>query len=195
MQVTLNHHTGLEHIISGIRICWKSQDKSDNGGPKDIALIKRIALKLKHSSVLRHSLYVFNCQASTKTLLAFTRHSVGVNFGVESTRYTTSKQGSSISFTPSRSDFVNERLDKVLVMVHECIKQGISDDDIALLLPQAYNYTFQVSMNAQALQHFFQLRGGVGSHAHYDINSLANAMFECLPSEQKFLFDHCIQHD
>ena len=114
MQAKLISHTGLEHIISGIRICWASEDKSDseyhqidyalddpadfhlNGklksyGPKDLALIDRIANKLKHSSVLRHSLYVFECKASTKTLLAFTRHSVGVNFGVQSTRYTTSK--------------------------------------------------------------------------------------------------------
>lgn len=211
----LKYHTGLEHIISGIRVCWASEDKSDsdyyqidsalddpayvhlNGklksyGPKDLALIDRIANKLKHSSVLRHSLYVFECVASTKTLLAFTRHSVGVNFGVQSTRYTTSKQGASITFTPSRSAFVNERIEQTMQMVQECIAEGVNDDDLAMLLPQAYNYRFQVSLNAQALQHFFTLRGGADSHAHYDINALANEMYNQLPNGHKFIFDHCI---
>lgn len=192
MTTKLLSHTGLEHIVSGIRMCWKSQDKSDNCGPTDLALIDRIANKLKHSSVLRHSLYIFECQASTKTLLAFTRHKAGVDFSVESTRYTTSKQGTSISFTDTRSPVVNKYLSDVMVMVQDCIQQGISDDDIAMLLPQAYNYTFQVSMNAQSLQHFFSLRSGPNSHAHYDINALANAMYDTLPTEHKFLFEHCV---
>jgi len=187
MKVTLLHHTPLDFIKDGIRMCWASQNLSDEMGPKDLALINRIANKNKHSSVLRHSLYIFQITASTKTLLAFTRHKAGVEFSVQSSRYTTSKCASTMTFTPTRTAAINSKLDAIIEIVNEAITEGASDDDIAMLLPQAYNYTFQVSMNAQAIQHFLSLR--TSSHAHYDIQAVADELFNQLPNEHKYLFE------
>ena len=187
MSVKLIYNTPLDMITSGIRVCWQSQAKSDNGGPADLKLIDRIANKMKHSSVLRHSLYVFDITASTKTLLAFTRHGAGVEFGVESTRYTTSKQGLSISFTPTGNETIDNYNNQHLDNIQECIKQGFADDDIAMMLPQAYNYRWQVSMNAQAIQHFLKLRTSPG--AHWDIRNVAFAIYYQLPKSHRFLFE------
>ena len=191
MKVTLLHHTPLDFIKDGIRMCWASQDKSDSMGPKDLALIDRIANKNKHSSVLRHSLYIFECTASTKTLLAFTRHKAGVDFSVQSSRYTTSKLRDSMTFTLTKDEAINKDLAIIYDIVIAAIERGAADDDIAMLLPQAYDYTFQVSMNAQAIQHFLALR--TSKSAHWDIRELAHAMFESLPEDHKYLFEDSVQ--
>jgi thymidylate synthase ThyX len=39
---------------SACRVCWDSTSKSDNGGPKDIELLKRVTIKYKHQSILEH---------------------------------------------------------------------------------------------------------------------------------------------
>lgn len=187
MQVELIYHTPLDLVNSGIRMCWNSESKSDCNGPIDQALNLRIANKLKHSSVLRHSLYVFRITASTKTLLAFTRHHAGVELSVQSTRYTTSKRADQLEFTQTPNPTINGYLDAIMKLVQDAVQSGASNDDIAMLLPQAYNYTWQVSMNAQAIQHFLKLR--TSPHAHYDIRAVAQAIFDALPSDHKYLFE------
>lgn len=191
MQVTLKFATPLDYIKDGIRMCWDSSCKSDNMGPNDLDLIDRIANKNKHSSVLRHSIYIFEIEASTKTLLAFTRHKAGVDFSVQSTRYTTKKRKDNLSYTSLSDPSRNEKLNRIMSIVLEAIDEGWSNDDISMLLPQAYNYTFQVSMNAQAIQHFLSLRTSKG--AHYDIRNLANAIYESLPDSHKYLFTHTLK--
>jgi thymidylate synthase ThyX len=57
MEIKLLHVSPLKHIISGIRKCWKSEDKSDNGGAKDIGLIKRI-ISAGHTSTLEHGIVI-----------------------------------------------------------------------------------------------------------------------------------------
>lgn len=190
MTVELLYNTPLTLVNSGIRMCWNSESKSDNNGPLDQELNVRIANKLKHSSVLRHSLYVFRITASTKTLLAFTRHHAGVEFSVQSTRYTTKKRAEQLEFTQTRNPTINGYLDAIMKIIQSAVDSGASNDDIAMLLPQAYNYTWQVSMNAQAIQHFLRLR--TSSHAHYDIRAVANAIYESLPSDHKYLFSDCL---
>ena len=95
-----------------------------------------------------------------------------------------------LTFTGDKE--IDDQLIAQLELSRQHAVAGKSDDFISMTLPQAYEYRFQVSLNAQALQHFFNLRGGCDSHAHYDINALANAMFDCLPEDHKFLFSHCI---
>jgi len=45
-------------------------------------------------------------------------------------------------------------------------------------------------MNAQAIQHFLELR--TTKDAHYDIQKLAYAIYEALPSEHIYLFKEYI---
>jgi len=193
MQVDLLYNTPLDLINSGIRMCWNSECKSDDNGPIDQALNVRIANKLKHSSVLRHSMYTFRITASTKTLLAFTRHHAGVEFSVQSTRYTTKKRADQLEFTETQNPTINGYLTTIMEIIQLAVASGASNDDIAMLLPQAYNYTWQVTMNAQSIQHFLKLR--LSSHAHYDIRAVANAIYEVLPESHKYLFSDCISQN
>lgn len=201
MKVKLLHHTPLWVCARAIRTCWDSHDKSDTSklmvnprgyaepeaGNRDKALIERVANKNKHSSVLRHLNYIFDIQGiSTKTLLAFTRHKAGVEFSVQSTRYTTKKRREDLQFTRTTNDDINEKLQDIMDIVDEAIEEGYNNDDISLLLPQAYQYSCVVTMNAQAIQHFLSLR--LKKDAHYDIRELAKAIYMNLPEEHKYLF-------
>ena len=142
---------------------------------------------MKHKSTLRHVQYVFECNnISTKTLLAFTRHSIGKDISVESTRFTLSKRIDELSVTYTKSEYVNTCLDAIMGMVAEGVKNGESNDDLSMLLPQGYNYSFITTMNIQSLQHFLELR--TPKTAHWDIRNFANALFNQIPEEHKYLF-------
>ena len=196
MEVKLLHSTPLWICSAAIRRCWASEGKSDTFiddrdgavvcGTKDKELIERIGNKLKHKSTLRHVTYIFDCSdVSTKTLLALTRHCVGKDISVESTRYTTSKRSDKLSFTETPNPAINKSLEVIMDLVQGHIQAGHSNDDISMLLPQAYNYSFIMTMNIQSLQHFLELR--TKRDAHYDIRKLANALFELIePSSSWF---------
>jgi thymidylate synthase (FAD) len=77
-------------------------------------------------------------------------------------------------------------MDRIISIVNEAIATGASNDDIAMLLPQGYNYTWQASMNAQAIQHMLDLR--TKRDAHFDIFDVANAIYSVLPEDHKYLF-------
>jgi thymidylate synthase (FAD) len=202
MKCELIYNTPLWVCARAIRTCWDSHDKSDSEpqydvvdgsylgtitGTKDKALIERVGNKNKHSSVLRHLNYTFDISGiSTKTLLAFTRHKAGVEFSVQSTRYTTKKRREDLMFTETKTTRINEMLQEIMDIVDDAIEEGFSNDDISMLLPQAYQYSCIVTMNAQAIQHFLSLR--TKKDAHYDIRDLAYAIYEQIPSEHKYLF-------
>lgn len=200
MKCELIYNTPLWVAAKSIRKCWNSEKHSDSWqitglegdafdecGEKDKALIERVANKNKHSSVLRHLNYTFDISGiSTKTLLAFTRHKAGVEFSVQSTRYTTKKRREDLMFTETKTTRINEMLQEIMDIVDDAIEEGFSNDDISMLLPQAYQYSCIVTMNAQAIQHFLSLR--TKKDAHYDIRDLAYAIYEQIPSEHKYLF-------
>jgi len=50
--------TPLNVVAHGIRTCWQSFGKSDNGGSNDLILIDRIGNKYKHASTLEHIIIV-----------------------------------------------------------------------------------------------------------------------------------------
>lgn len=45
-------------VARAIRKCYSTEDKSDNGGPKDLKLINTVGVISKHASVLRHGTIV-----------------------------------------------------------------------------------------------------------------------------------------
>lgn len=200
MKCELIYNTPLWVCSKAIRKCWNSEKHSDSWqitglegdafdecGERDKALIERVANKNKHSSVLRHLNYTFDISGiSTKTLLAFTRHKAGVEFSVQSTRYTTKKRREDLMFTETKTTRINEMLQEIMDIIDDAIEDGFSNDDISMLLPQAYQYSCIVTMNAQAIQHFLSLR--TKKDAHYDIRDLAYAIYEQIPSEHKYLF-------
>ena len=159
-------------------------------GPNDRDLIDRIGNKLKHESVKNHASFTFNISnITTKTLLALTRHDVGVEFSVQSTRYTTKKSVKSgkAGYTQSKSDLVNTHLETLNSMIKECVEAGLDNDEISMLLPQAWQYNLVCTMSVSALQHFLKLR--LTDHAHWDITDLALQLQSAIPSEYKYLFE------
>ena len=125
MEIKLLNITPIELIITGIRACYESQNKSDSYyetlndysdslnmyksiesfyrpkfklGEKDKALIERI-IKSGHLSTLEHSSITFLIEGFSRDVLQeFSRHRVGVSPSVKSTRYTLSELKNEESF-------------------------------------------------------------------------------------------------
>jgi len=203
MKINLLHSTPLVVASKAIRKCYKSEGLSDSQslgdllclGEKDKSLIYRIGNQMKHKSTLRHVQYVFECDnISTKTLLALTRHSIGKDISVESTRFTLSKRVDELSCTKTGNKYVDDCNEKIMEMVAIGVENGIKNDDLSMLLPQAYNYSFIMTMNIQSLQHFLELRTNSNT-AHWDIVNFANALADKIPEEHKYLFDESIHKE
>lgn len=197
MKVKLLHSTPLHICSTAIRECWDSHDKSDTVdgiiGESDKALIDRIGNKAKHTSVKNHINYTFQIEGiTTKTLLAFTRHDVGTEFSVQSTRYTTKKcvKNGTASYTESKSKKVNEYLKQIENMIKDCVESNEANDEISMLLPQAWNYNLVVTISLGAVQHFLQLR--LKSDAHWNIRDLANNILATIPKDHLYLYEDCI---
>ena len=188
--VKLIYHTPLWLASNGCRMSHDNHHLSDtvntddNVGPKDRALIDRVSNKLKHSSTLEYLSYVWDVHMSTKTLLAFTRHRVGISLTMRSTRYTTKKNRGKheVQATPTTEPY----LSRIMAIVDEALSTGMSNDEASLLLPQAYLYRGQLQLNARSLQHFLKLR--TAPDAHFQIRQLAYDLYNSLPSEHKYLF-------
>ena len=190
MQVTLLNQPTLDFVDTGIGKCW---GKGGYGADteKGKARIDRVCNKFHHSSMLRFVQYIFDVKLSTSALLEWTRHQVGVDYAVKSTRYCTKQDGDAISVEYSGNELVNKILDDHINDIKQLIKDhpSISNDDLKILLPQGFIYEMQVQFNAQSLQHFLSLR--TDKTAHYHIRQLANAVYDAIPKDHKYLFtDH-----
>ena len=189
MKVDLINTPNLEFVDNAIGQCW---DKGPLGCDTEDGnnRIDRICNKMKHSSMLRFVQYVFEVELSTSALLEWTRHQVGVDYSVKSTRYCTKQQPDNIKLELSKSDKVNILLQKQIKETIDFIKTNktIGNDDLKLLLPQAFIYKMQVQFNAQSLQHFLGLRSAKG--AHYHIRELAEEIFKTIPENHLYLFEN-----
>jgi len=186
MKVKYLYCTPLIACSTAIRKCYNSGDKSDNGGPKDLGLIDRIGNRMKHESVKNHINFTIEIDGvSTKTLLALTRHDVGTEFSVESTRFTCKKN--EMKYTLTENEKVNEILISHMKDIIALRRAGVKCDDLAMLLPQAYQYSLVMTISLTALQHFLNLR--LKNDAHWDIRDLAKELKKEIPTEYKYLFD------
>ncbi len=202
MQVTLLHHTPLIICANAIRTCWQSFDKSDNGGKKDKELIDRVGNKFKHASTLEHLHYNFYIKGISRALLQeLARHRMA-SLSVKSTRYTLKELKNEVEFTPKDIDrakkylvftniaIVDEMSIKALENLRKVLVQGISNDKAKYCLPESYKTELTWSINARSLQNFISLRSS--KSALWEIRELANKIFQALPEDHKYLFEHCI---
>lgn len=195
MLCKLLNFTPLTLASNAIRQSHDNQFLSDSIGDllgdKDKSLIDRVGNKMKHSSTLEFLNYVWEVEMSTKTLLAFTRHRVGISMTIRSTRYTTQKNKGKhqVQYTDKTKDY----LERIMDIVNEAIEDGLNNDEISLLLPQGYIYKGQIQFNARSLQHFLKLR--TKSDAHFQIRELAFNLFDSLPDAHKYLFEDIINNN
>ena len=196
MTVTLKDHTKLSNAVDGGRVCYQSFHKggrynaaTDDLTEEDQKFLKRLIFKHGHYSITRHVKYNFEVQGvSTKTLLALSRHQIGVDLSVMSSRFCKlDKFGDDLTQTPN--EHVNALLEKhmqeIVVLNAE---QKVDAEDLAMLYPQAAQYDLMITMNPQSLQHFLDMRYGEESHAHFDIQELADRLLEAVPETHKFMY-------
>ena len=188
MKVELINNPTLDFVDSAVGTCWgKGGYGADT--PKGQERIDRVCNKFRHASMLRFASYIFRVELSTSALLEWTRHSAGIDYAVKSTRYCTKQDPDAINVELSNNQVVNDMMLRHIEEIKELIKANpsIANDDLKLLLPQGFIYEMQVQFNAQALQHFLNLR--TAKSAHYHIRDLANAVFNVLPDNHKYLFE------
>ncbi|MBN2721824.1 MAG: FAD-dependent thymidylate synthase [Campylobacterales bacterium] len=193
MKITLLHHTPLNICAHAIRTCWQSFDKSDDGGEKDLALIDRVGNKFKHASTLEHITYNFYIQGISRALLQeLARHRIA-SLSVKSTRYTLKelKECDIIDYEKFLIFTGNEMVDSAskaaLDNLQKVLKTGISNDIAKYCLPESYKTELTWTVNARSLQNFLHLRSS--KDALWEIRNLANAAYEALPEEHKYLFE------
>ena len=203
MKVTLQHFTPLVICSDAIRTCWQSFDKSDNGGEIDRALIDRVGNKFKHASTLEHIVYNFYIEGISRALLQeLARHRMA-SLSVKSTRYTLKELKDEEPFsiddkerpkkylTMTGVELVDEMSIRALENLRTVLVAGISNDRAKYCLPESYKTELTWSINARSLQNFISLRSDKA--ALWEIRDLANAVFEALPLDHKYLFEGCMK--
>jgi thymidylate synthase (FAD) len=113
-----------------------------------------------------------------------TRHR-HANYACKSSRYTLNK--GEIVFEPTGDTEVDTLLTQWRHTIEAMVAKGKSNEITSLMLPQAYQYRWQVQFNARSLMNFFELRRAKSAHFH--IREVANAMFACVPDDMKYLFE------
>lgn len=202
MQIMLMHHTPLEVCAHAIRTCWQSFDKSDEGGEKDKALIDRVGNKFKHASTLEHLVYTFYIEGISRALLQeLARHRMA-SLSVKSTRYTLKElkecepfgkqdyKGASKFIVLTNNEAVDTASIKALNALQAILKSGTSNDIAKYCLPESYKTELTWTINARSLQNFLSLRSNKA--ALWEIQDLAHAIYETLPSGHKYLFETCV---
>lgn len=203
MRVTLLFHTPLSVCSHATRTCWQSFEKGDCGGEKDKELIDRVGNKFKHASTLEHLNYNFYIQEISRACLQELARHRHASFSVKSTRYTLKELRNEAEF--KENDFENagrylvfcgnEAVDnasiKALENLRELLQTSISLDLAKYCLPESYKTELTFSINARSLQNFLSLRSS--KSALWEIRALARAVFEALPDEHRFIFEHCMQ--
>jgi len=203
MEVKLLHYTPLLVCANAIRTCWQSFDKSDNGGEKDRELIDRVGNKYKHASTLEHLNYNFYIKGISRALLQeLARHRMA-SLSVKSTRYTLKELKDEPAFSEADIErakkylvftnvaLVDEMSIKALENLRQVLVEGISNDKAKYCLPESYKTELTWSVNARSLQNFLRLRSS--KQALWEIRELAHKIYNTLPEDHKYLFEHCIE--
>ena len=191
MEIVLMDWTKLSNAVVAGRTCYQSwhlggdyKTPTDDITEVDAKYLNKLINDLNHKSISRHVKYCFSVKGiSTKTLLGLSRHQIGVDLSVMSSRYCKPvKFGSSFTYTHNKQ--VDEKL---LKYIKEIATVEGNAEDIAYLYPQAMQYDLVVSFNIQSLQHFIAMRDS--SHANFDIREMAQLLRDALPESHKYLFE------
>ena len=186
MKVELIGKQGIEFIDHAIGLCYNKGDYYDC--EKRDNRIQKVALKHKHSSVLEFATFTFDITASTKVLLEMTRHRMA-SYACKSSRYTLNK--GEIVFEPTGDETIDGLLEQWRQLILSQVENGKSNELTSLMLPQAYQYKWTAMFNARSLKNFLELRRAKSAHFH--IREVADAMYECLPEDVKYLFKEYIK--
>jgi len=170
-------------------------------GPKDKELIDRVGNKYKHASTLEHLHYNFYVKGISRALLQeLARHRIA-SLSVKSTRYTLKELKKENLYSEEfeyskylvitgvqQIDLANRAM---LHNLRKALKDGVSNDFVKYMIPEAYKTELTWSINARSLQNFLSLRSDKA--ALWEIQGLAENVFNALPDDHKYLFKECIE--
>lgn len=193
MTVELLHNTPLEPCDIAICKCYGNTPHQDLEKVKK--RIDRVANISKHSSVIEHINYTFDIDGISRACLQeLARHRM-FSFTVKSSRYTlqelkTATDEELLNFVV---DLSNNEFDldlaHQLAIVRGHLRNGVSNDIVKYLIPEAYKTSLVLTTNARALQNFLELR--TSKHALWEIQQLSDAIYRTIPEEHKFMFKDC----
>ena len=177
-------------------------------GPKDFDLIKRVGFKLKHQSILEHSLLVFDIECSRALLQELARHR-HISLTAKSTRYTLKELKNEKPFSSfSRHDYKDEsenspvkRASKYIVLTYdedvdnmsvkalenlrELVSMSKSNDITKYALPESFKTKLQLSVNLRELIHILKLR--INKDAIWEFRKISKEIIDVLPNDYKEL--------
>jgi thymidylate synthase (FAD) len=210
MEVKLIQASSMEGIYAGYRECHASQDKSDQGGEKDQALVKRLLFGCSpvHDSPIEHCLYTWRIDGVSRSLShQLVRHRIA-SFSQRSQRYVSERQFEYVT-PPSIKNNVTKVTETVFnplgctegifmsAMIHaqehynKLVAAGVPKEDARFVLPNACTTSLVVSMNPRAFRNFLKLR--LDTHAQWEIRSLAWAMLRSIPAEHEFMYQDFLE--
>lgn len=164
-------------------------------GEKDKALIERVGNKNKHSSTLEHLVYTFDIDGISRACLQELARHRHTSLSVKSTRYTLKElKNTHLPTIREAYNFIVETGDfnidffnySQLEDIQDKLKQGVSNDIVKYMLPEAYKTSLVWTINARSLQNFLALRTSKSALA--EIRELAYEIYDKLPTEHQYLF-------
>ena len=181
--------------------CGAIHDYNITIGEKDKALIERVGNKNKHKSTLEHLVYTFDIDGISRACLQEVARHRMASYSVKSTRYTLKELRDEeyfsndsgvepnffnycIDVSPDINQANANALDNILYYLES--GKELTNDKLKYLLPEAYKTSLVMTINARSLQNFLELRSS--KEALWEIRDLANAMYQELPDEHKYLF-------
>lgn len=197
MIVTLLNYTPLTVADTAIGKCY---DKGCYTDPEKIQKrINNVANVKKHASTIEHLSYNFDIDGVSRALLQeLARHRIA-SYSVKSTRYTLKElRDIDASYKHYKNFLVETGIDTVdttnvnaLICIRNLLVDGVPNDQVKYMLPEAYKTSLVMTINARSLQNFISLRSS--KHALWEIQDLAKAMYDAVPEDHKFLFSNFLE--
>lgn len=167
----IDYSNMLQTIERGGRICYKSEDKIENGSAEPF--IGRLR-NMKHESVLEHSLITVQIVTDRGVTHELVRHRLCA-FSQESTRYCNYSKGKfNGEITVIRPFFWDESHINYVVWKKSCedietsymylLEHGAKPQEARSILPNSLKTEIQVSANAREWNHIFRLRTHRDAH-------------------------------
>lgn len=207
MEVILLQATPLS--VADIAICKCYGNTPHHDVEKAQKRIYKVANVSKHASTIEHINFSFDIDGISRSCLQeLARHRIA-SYTVKSSRYTLQELKNECDFNKVDSTYyeleddaltraskyviltdnnvINESIVYALEELRCAIVEGIPNDIAKYCMPEAYKTSLVMTINARALQNFLELR--TSKHALWEIQELAKAMYEAIPSTHKFLFE------
>jgi|APSaa5957512535_1039671.scaffolds.fasta_scaffold54867_2 thymidylate synthase (FAD) len=185
-RVELLYNSPIDLAVLAARTCWDSMDKSDNNGPRDMALLKSILAK-NHESVIEHIVYTFKIEGFSRAVLQeLARHRIA-SPSVRSTRYTLKKLSKltdeelSEQFVSTDPDLDQLEFEYVKNLIEIVKRKGLVPDRFKHKIPESLKFEAVWTINARSLRNFLSLR--MSKAALWEIRELAQAIKKELPKE------------